>query len=122
MDLEQILEQIDDMDIEEMDINWQIAMIAIRMKEFYKKTGRRVRIDGTNLLVLTKRSLNVSNVTTLVILLGNAHPRGQMMEKRETLFIKIKELERDSFYQDQGAGKKEQNQNCLLTMDDEVVN
>ncbi|GJU47393.1 hypothetical protein Tco_1204659 [Tanacetum coccineum] len=36
------LEQIDDIDIEEMDINWQIAMIAIRMKKFYKKTGRRV--------------------------------------------------------------------------------
>ncbi|GJZ93176.1 putative ribonuclease H-like domain-containing protein [Tanacetum coccineum] len=35
------LEQIDDLDIEEMDINWQIAMIAIRMKKFYKKTGRR---------------------------------------------------------------------------------
>ncbi|GJY12007.1 putative ribonuclease H-like domain-containing protein, partial [Tanacetum coccineum] len=33
-------------DIEEMDINWQIAMIAIRMKKFYKKTRRRVRIDG----------------------------------------------------------------------------
>ncbi|GKB92484.1 ribonuclease H-like domain-containing protein [Tanacetum coccineum] len=29
---------------------------------------------------------------------------------------------RDSFYQDQGAGKKEQNQNCLLTMDDGIVN
>ncbi|GJX53035.1 putative ribonuclease H-like domain-containing protein [Tanacetum coccineum] len=29
---------------------------------------------------------------------------------------------RDSFYQDQGAGKKEQNQNCLLTIDDGVVN
>ncbi|GKA37607.1 hypothetical protein Tco_0724172 [Tanacetum coccineum] len=37
---------IDDVDIEEMDINWQIAMIAIRMKKFYKKTGRRVRVDG----------------------------------------------------------------------------
>ncbi|GJY69760.1 ribonuclease H-like domain-containing protein [Tanacetum coccineum] len=29
---------------------------------------------------------------------------------------------RDSFYQDQGAGKKKHNQNCLLTMDDGVVN
>ncbi|GKF77455.1 ribonuclease H-like domain-containing protein, partial [Tanacetum coccineum] len=29
---------------------------------------------------------------------------------------------RDYFYQDQGAGKKEHNQNCLLTMDDGVVN
>ncbi|GJS71085.1 hypothetical protein Tco_0703926 [Tanacetum coccineum] len=73
--LHEDLEQIDDMDIEEMDINWQIAMIAIRMKKEY------------------------------------AHPREQMMDKK-----------RDSFYQDQGAGKKEQNQNCLLTMDDGVVN
>ncbi|GJU57661.1 hypothetical protein Tco_1235427 [Tanacetum coccineum] len=31
-------------------------------------------------------------------------------------------FKRDSFYQDQGAGKKEQKQNCLLTMGDGVVN
>ncbi|GKG42394.1 hypothetical protein Tco_0476692, partial [Tanacetum coccineum] len=42
--LHEDLEHIDDVDIEEMDINWQIAMIAIRMKKFYKKTGRRVRV------------------------------------------------------------------------------
>ncbi|GKG03190.1 hypothetical protein Tco_0310826, partial [Tanacetum coccineum] len=36
--LHEDLEQIDDVDIEEMDINWQIALIAIRMKKFYKKT------------------------------------------------------------------------------------
>ncbi|GKC76449.1 hypothetical protein Tco_1127223 [Tanacetum coccineum] len=33
--LHEDLKQIDDVDIEEMDINWQIAMIAIRMKKFY---------------------------------------------------------------------------------------
>ncbi|GJR90204.1 putative ribonuclease H-like domain-containing protein [Tanacetum coccineum] len=32
------------------------------------------------------------------------------------------ESKSDSFYQDQGAGKKEQKQNCLLTMDDGIVN
>ncbi|GJW42015.1 putative ribonuclease H-like domain-containing protein [Tanacetum coccineum] len=37
--LHEDLEQINDVDIEEMDINWQIAMIAIRMKKFYKKTS-----------------------------------------------------------------------------------
>ncbi|GKA11488.1 hypothetical protein Tco_0691034 [Tanacetum coccineum] len=37
--LHEDLEQIDDLDIEEMDINWQIAMLAIRDKEFYKETG-----------------------------------------------------------------------------------
>ncbi|GJU58397.1 hypothetical protein Tco_1236163 [Tanacetum coccineum] len=83
--LHEDLEQINDLDIKEMDINWQIAMIAIRMKKFYKKTGQRVRIDGN------KPGTNDGK-------------------------------KRDSFYQDQGAGKKEQNQNCLLTMDDGVVN
>ncbi|GJX61228.1 hypothetical protein Tco_0294128 [Tanacetum coccineum] len=42
--------KIQDLDVvrilKKMDINWQIAMIAIRMKKFYKKTGRRVRVDG----------------------------------------------------------------------------
>ncbi|GKC50534.1 hypothetical protein Tco_1073279, partial [Tanacetum coccineum] len=47
--LHEDLEQIDDIDIEEIDINWQIAMIAIQMKKFYKKTRRRVRIDGNKL-------------------------------------------------------------------------
>ncbi|GJY96291.1 hypothetical protein Tco_0512652, partial [Tanacetum coccineum] len=45
------------------------------------------------------------------ILLGNAPSKGINDGKK-----------RDFFYQDQGAGKKEQNQNCLLTMDDGVVN
>ncbi|GJS51121.1 hypothetical protein Tco_0624483 [Tanacetum coccineum] len=39
--LHEDLEQIDDVDIEEMDINWQIAMIAIRMKKFYKENKGR---------------------------------------------------------------------------------
>ncbi|GJZ66497.1 hypothetical protein Tco_0623193 [Tanacetum coccineum] len=79
-------DEIDDVDIEEMDINWQIAMIAIRMKKFYKKTGRRVRIDGK--------------------------APGTNDGKKKT----------DSVYQDQEAGKQNQNQIGLLTMDDSVVN
>ncbi|GJT01837.1 hypothetical protein Tco_0823006 [Tanacetum coccineum] len=54
--LHEELEQIDDVDIEEMDINWQIAMIAIRMKKFYK-TGRRVRINGKAPVGFDKKKL-----------------------------------------------------------------
>ncbi|GJX27094.1 hypothetical protein Tco_0233390 [Tanacetum coccineum] len=61
------LYRIDDVDIEEMDINWQIAMIAIRMKKFYKK-------DWKN---------------------KNAHAKGQMMERKDDFLLsKIKELEK----------------------------
>ncbi|GJY90592.1 hypothetical protein Tco_0505788 [Tanacetum coccineum] len=33
------LEQLDEFDLEEMDLKWQVAMISMRMKKFYKKTG-----------------------------------------------------------------------------------
>ncbi|GJR28464.1 hypothetical protein Tco_1104696 [Tanacetum coccineum] len=84
--LHEDLEQIDDVDIEEMDINWKTCNdFAMRMKKFYNKDSK-----GESEL--------------------NAHQRDNDGKKR------------DSFYQDQGAGKKEQNQNCLLSMDDGVVN
>ncbi|GJS61687.1 ribonuclease H-like domain-containing protein [Tanacetum coccineum] len=39
------LEQIDEYDLEEMDLKWQVAMISMRMKKFYKKTGRKLQFD-----------------------------------------------------------------------------
>ncbi|GJS27665.1 hypothetical protein Tco_0488285 [Tanacetum coccineum] len=39
------LEQIDEFDLEEMDLKWQVAMISMRIKEFYKKTRRRLHFD-----------------------------------------------------------------------------
>ncbi|GJR17625.1 integrase, catalytic region, zinc finger, CCHC-type containing protein [Tanacetum coccineum] len=48
---------------------------------------------------------------------GNAN-----LKKMHKAVLKQQQFKRDSFYQDQGARKKEQKQNCLLTMDDGVVN
>ncbi|GJR30852.1 putative ribonuclease H-like domain-containing protein [Tanacetum coccineum] len=39
-------EQLDEYDLEEMDLKWQVAMISIRMKKFYKKTGRKLQFDA----------------------------------------------------------------------------
>nr|GFC74824.1 hypothetical protein [Tanacetum cinerariifolium] len=36
------LEQIDQDDLEEMDLKWQVAMLSMRVKRFYKKTGRKL--------------------------------------------------------------------------------
>ncbi|GJV85348.1 hypothetical protein Tco_1525246 [Tanacetum coccineum] len=47
---------------------------------------------------------------------------GNTNSKKMQKAILKQQFKRDSFYQNQGAGKKEQNQNCLLTMDDGVVN
>ncbi|GJR97839.1 retrovirus-related pol polyprotein from transposon TNT 1-94 [Tanacetum coccineum] len=39
------LEQLDEFDLEEMDLKWQVAMISMRLKKFYKKTSL-VTLDG----------------------------------------------------------------------------
>ncbi|GKD62378.1 ribonuclease H-like domain-containing protein, partial [Tanacetum coccineum] len=40
------LEQLDEFDLEEMDLKWQVAMISMRLKKFYKKTSRRLQFDA----------------------------------------------------------------------------
>nr|GEU71747.1 hypothetical protein [Tanacetum cinerariifolium] len=40
------LEQINQDDLEEMDLKWQVAMISMRVKRFYKKTRRKLEFNG----------------------------------------------------------------------------
>ncbi|GJZ95946.1 putative ribonuclease H-like domain-containing protein [Tanacetum coccineum] len=40
------LKQLNEFDLEEMDLKWQVAMISMRMKKFYKKTGRKLQFDA----------------------------------------------------------------------------
>ncbi|GKD99641.1 ribonuclease H-like domain-containing protein [Tanacetum coccineum] len=40
------LEQVDEFDLEEMDLKWQVAMIFMRLKKFYKKIGRKLQFDA----------------------------------------------------------------------------
>nr|GEV01350.1 ribonuclease H-like domain-containing protein [Tanacetum cinerariifolium] len=40
------LKQVDEFDLEEIDLKWQVAMISTRLKKFYKKTGRKLHFDA----------------------------------------------------------------------------
>ncbi|GKA15046.1 ribonuclease H-like domain-containing protein [Tanacetum coccineum] len=40
------LEQIDPDDLEEMDLQWEMAMLTIRARRFIKKTGRKLDVNG----------------------------------------------------------------------------
>ncbi|GJT08163.1 retrovirus-related pol polyprotein from transposon TNT 1-94 [Tanacetum coccineum] len=40
------LEQLDEFDLEEMDLKWQVAMISMRMKKFYKKNRSKGNQDS----------------------------------------------------------------------------
>nr|GEV93949.1 integrase, catalytic region, zinc finger, CCHC-type, peptidase aspartic, catalytic [Tanacetum cinerariifolium] len=39
------LEQIDQDDLEEMDLKWQVAMLSMRVKRFFKKTRRKLEFN-----------------------------------------------------------------------------
>ncbi|GJZ02461.1 ribonuclease H-like domain-containing protein [Tanacetum coccineum] len=94
------------------DINWQIAMIAIRMKKFYKKTRRGVRVDGKAPVGFDKKKLECFNCYNTGHFARDYPAKGTHDGKKK----------RDSFYQHQEAGKQEKNQMRLLTMDDGIVN
>ncbi|GJR66633.1 ribonuclease H-like domain-containing protein [Tanacetum coccineum] len=98
--------------IEKMDINWQIAMITIRMKKFYKKTGKRVRVDGKTPVGFDKKKLECFNCYNTGHFTRECTAKGTHDGKKK----------RDSSYQHQEAGKQEKNQMGLLTMDDGIVN
>ncbi|GJV69843.1 putative ribonuclease H-like domain-containing protein [Tanacetum coccineum] len=55
------LEQLDEFDLEEMDLKWQVAMISIRLKKFYKKTGRRLQFDAKELVGFDKTKVECYN-------------------------------------------------------------
>ncbi|GJU20975.1 hypothetical protein Tco_1154317 [Tanacetum coccineum] len=35
-------------DLEEMDLKWNMALLSMRARKFYQRTGRKIIIDGSN--------------------------------------------------------------------------
>ncbi|GJR80145.1 putative ribonuclease H-like domain-containing protein [Tanacetum coccineum] len=65
------LEQIDHDDLEEMDLKWQVAMLSIRVKRFYKKTGRKLIFNGKEPVGFAKTKVECFN----------CHRRGHFVRK-----------------------------------------
>ncbi|GJS56463.1 ribonuclease H-like domain-containing protein [Tanacetum coccineum] len=53
--------EIDEYDLEEMDLKWQVAMISIRMRKFYKKTGRKLQFDAKEAVGFDKTKVECYN-------------------------------------------------------------
>nr|GEX41215.1 hypothetical protein [Tanacetum cinerariifolium] len=55
------LEQVDEFDLEEMNLKWQVAMISTRLKKFYKKTGRKLHFDAKEPIGIDKSKVKCFN-------------------------------------------------------------
>ncbi|GJY58432.1 putative ribonuclease H-like domain-containing protein [Tanacetum coccineum] len=42
------LEQLHDDDLKEMDLKWNMALLSMRARKFYQRTGRKIIIDGSS--------------------------------------------------------------------------
>ncbi|GJU43090.1 putative ribonuclease H-like domain-containing protein [Tanacetum coccineum] len=55
------LQQIHPDDIEEMDLRWQMAMLTMRDRRFLKNTGRKLTVDGNEIIGFDKSKLEFYN-------------------------------------------------------------
>ncbi|GKA47673.1 hypothetical protein Tco_0740556 [Tanacetum coccineum] len=75
---------LDEFDLEEMDLKWQVAMISMRMKKFYKKTGRKLQFDAKEPgLVLTKPKSSAMMLNKTGHLIENPEPWEIKISRRE---------------------------------------
>nr|GEW61684.1 hypothetical protein [Tanacetum cinerariifolium] len=55
------LEEIDKDDLEEMDLKWQLALLSMRAKRFFQKTGRKITINGSDTVGFGKSKVKCYN-------------------------------------------------------------
>ncbi|GJW03324.1 ribonuclease H-like domain-containing protein [Tanacetum coccineum] len=54
-------EVIDQDDLEELDIRWQVAMLTVRVQRFIQKTGRNLNFKGKQLITFDKSKVECYN-------------------------------------------------------------
>nr|GFA00173.1 hypothetical protein [Tanacetum cinerariifolium] len=55
------INQIDEGDIKEMDIKWNMALLSMRANKFWKKTGKKISIQGTDVAGFDKSKVEFFN-------------------------------------------------------------
>nr|GEX24956.1 hypothetical protein [Tanacetum cinerariifolium] len=76
---------IDDDDIEEMDIKWNLALLSMRADRFWKKTGKKITIKGSDVADFDKSKVECFNCHKMCHFARECRsPKSQDREKRES--------------------------------------
>ncbi|GJV51283.1 ribonuclease H-like domain-containing protein [Tanacetum coccineum] len=110
------LEQLDEFDLEEIDLKWQVAMISIRMKKFYKKTGRKLQFDAKEPVGFDKTKVECYNCHKTGHFARECRTKGNQDSKRRDAW--------NSGNKDKENGRrsgKQEDSKALVTIDGEGV-
>nr|GEW20592.1 retrovirus-related Pol polyprotein from transposon TNT 1-94 [Tanacetum cinerariifolium] len=111
------LEQINDDDIEEMDLKWQVAMISMRIKKFHKRTGRKLQFDTKDPVGFDKTKVECFNYHKMRHFARDCRAKGnQDRRRRDDVYNgnKTRDNDRRPAYQDDSK--------ALVTIDGEDIN
>nr|GFA90081.1 ribonuclease H-like domain-containing protein [Tanacetum cinerariifolium] len=94
---------INDNDIEEIDLKWQVAMISMRIKKFHKRTGRKLQFDTKDPVGFDKTKVECFNCYRMGYFAKDCRAkRNQDSRRRDARYNrnKTKDNGRRSAYQD----------------------
>nr|GFA35920.1 hypothetical protein [Tanacetum cinerariifolium] len=78
------INQIDEDDMEEMDIKWNMALLSMRADKFWKTTGNKISIQGSYVAGFDKSKVDASTIIRWVILQENVELPKTRTEEGET--------------------------------------
>nr|GEU91211.1 ribonuclease H-like domain-containing protein [Tanacetum cinerariifolium] len=110
------LEQINDNDMEERDLKWQVAMISMRIKKFHNRTRRKLQFDTKDPVGFDKTKMECFNCHKMWYFASDCRAKGnQDIRRRDVGYNgnKTRDNGRRPAYQDDSE--------ALVTIDGEDI-
>nr|GEW54319.1 putative ribonuclease H-like domain-containing protein [Tanacetum cinerariifolium] len=77
------INQIDEDDMEEMDIKWNMALLSMRVDKFWKRTGKKISIQGSDVAGFDKSKVECFNCHKMGHFAKESQERGRKESYRQ---------------------------------------